>query len=138
MSAESEASKQPQNNASLLSNGAPSAPTRKSEANTPDRPRLIDRVRGAPRFLPDPQVAKRYGVSQRTLPRWDRTPGLNFPPPFYINNRKYRDEGALDQFDREREARSAQDAANARRAIRHQRREPEAGETAEAASATKS
>ena len=77
-------------------------------------------------------------LDPRTLQRWDATPDLGFPLPIYINGRKYRDEAALDQFDRGRAAKSAQDAANARSAVRHQRREPEAGEPAEAASATKS
>jgi hypothetical protein len=70
----------------------------------------------AKKYIPDPVVAReRYHVSTRTLPRWDKTAGLNFPPPLYINGRKYRDEALLDQFDRERAARSAQDMADVKR-----------------------
>jgi hypothetical protein len=54
--------------------------------------------------LPDPKVALRYGVSQRTLPRWDATPGLCFPKPRYINGRKYRSLKELEEWDRWRAA----------------------------------
>jgi hypothetical protein len=41
---------------------------------------------------PDPQVAKkRYDVCTRTLSRWDEKPELGFPPPIYINGRRYRE-----------------------------------------------
>lgn len=53
-------------------------------------------------LLPDPQVARRYSVSTRQLPRWDDDPDLRFPPPIYINGRKYRDVEALDAWDKER------------------------------------
>jgi hypothetical protein len=52
-------------------------------------------------LIPDPIVArKRYSVSLRTLDRWDRNKKLGFPPPRYINGRKYRDDIELDEFDR--------------------------------------
>jgi predicted DNA-binding transcriptional regulator AlpA len=54
------------------------------------------------RLLPDSHVAKRYGVSHMTLWRWDHDPGLNFPKPIRIKNRKYRDEDELERFERER------------------------------------
>jgi hypothetical protein len=132
--------KQQQHAAWRPSNEAPRAAKRNEDPkkNAQQNFQIANRPRGPPRFLPDPRVAARYGVNPRTLPRWDKTPGLNFPAPIYINNRKYRDEAALDQFDRERAAKSAQDAANARSAVRNQRREPGPGEPAEAASATKS
>jgi predicted DNA-binding transcriptional regulator AlpA len=42
------------------------------------------------RLIPDPQMRKRYGVSEMTVWRWDRQPDLGFPPPIRINGRKYR------------------------------------------------
>ena len=50
-------------------------------------------------LLPDRRVAERYGVCRRTLYRWDRTPGLGFPAPVTINQRKYRRVDELDAFD---------------------------------------
>ena len=50
---------------------------------------------GETRYLPDPQVAKRYGVSSMTLWRWDRDPRVNFPKPIRIHRRKYRDVAEL-------------------------------------------
>jgi hypothetical protein len=55
-------------------------------------------------LLPDPQVCRRYNIDQRTLPRWDADPDLRFPPPTYINGRKYRDVEALDSWDKWRAA----------------------------------
>ncbi len=55
-------------------------------------------------FLPDPKVAIRYGVSQRTPPRWDAQPELKFPKPTYINGRKYRNIKELEAWDRWRAA----------------------------------
>jgi hypothetical protein len=54
------------------------------------------------RLLPEAKVRERYGVSSMTLWRWDRTPGLNFPPALRINKRKYRDAHELDAFDEAR------------------------------------
>jgi predicted DNA-binding transcriptional regulator AlpA len=61
------------------------------------------------RWLPDPQVCKRYGVSAMTLWRWDRNPEMNFPGPIRINGRKYRDEDALEAWDRARAMRPQDD-----------------------------
>src|SRR6516164_438773 len=52
------------------------------------------------RLLPDREVAARYGVTTRTLWRWDHRPQLGFPRPIRINGRKYRRECELDEFDR--------------------------------------
>ena len=52
------------------------------------------------RLIPDALVWKRYGVSSMTGWRWDHDPALNFPKPFRIKNRKYRDADELDEFDR--------------------------------------
>jgi hypothetical protein len=51
------------------------------------------------RLIPDPLVAKRYGVCLRTLWRWDRAEELGFPKAIRINGRKYRREEELDAFD---------------------------------------
>jgi predicted DNA-binding transcriptional regulator AlpA len=51
------------------------------------------------RWVPDPQVCKRYGISAMTLWRWDRNSELAFPKPMVVNRRKYRDEAELDAFD---------------------------------------
>lgn len=56
------------------------------------------------RKLPDRQVCQRYQVVARTLARWDANPSLNFPAPVFINGRKYRDEAALDAWDRDQAA----------------------------------
>lgn len=51
-------------------------------------------------LLPTRAVCKRYGISDRTLARWERDPALNFPQPLKINDRKYYDATALTAFDR--------------------------------------
>ena len=56
---------------------------------------------GGKRKLPDRVVCERYGIVSRTLSRWDANPSLNFPKPIVINGRKYREEAALDAWDRE-------------------------------------
>jgi predicted DNA-binding transcriptional regulator AlpA len=43
----------------------------------------------SPQLLPTRQVCKRYGVSDRTIARWERDPDLRFPQPVLINQRKY-------------------------------------------------
>ena len=47
------------------------------------------------RYLPDPQVCRRYGVCAMTLWRWDHDPEMNFPKPMRILTRSYRDEEEL-------------------------------------------
>jgi Homeodomain-like domain len=48
------------------------------------------------------RVAKRYGVSTRTIARWRQNPAIGFPASAAsINGRDYYDEERLDQFDRE-------------------------------------
>jgi predicted DNA-binding transcriptional regulator AlpA len=63
------------------------------------------------RLIPDAQVRDRYGVHISTLYNWDRDPKLGFPKPIRINNRKFRDEAELDQFDRARAAKRNENAA---------------------------
>jgi hypothetical protein len=80
-------------------------------------------------LVPDPQVARDLGVCLRTLSRWDErrakaevkakatveranyapagaaTTGTDaaarFPPPIYVNGRKYRDAGLLAEWRRD-------------------------------------
>jgi predicted DNA-binding transcriptional regulator AlpA len=66
---------------------------------------------GGRRYLPDPQVCQRYGVSAMTLWRWDHDPRVNFPKPIRINRRKYRDEAELEAWERKRAAVDATVAA---------------------------
>ena len=54
-----------------------------------------------PGLLPDKQVAQRYGVSVRSLERWDKISDLNFPRPIYIRRRRYRNIAKLDAWDRD-------------------------------------
>jgi predicted DNA-binding transcriptional regulator AlpA len=56
------------------------------------------------RLMPDAEVCRRYGVHASTLYNWDKNEALRFPKPVRINNRKFRDEAELDQFDRARAA----------------------------------
>jgi DNA-binding transcriptional MerR regulator len=50
--------------------------------------------------LPTRMVSARYNVSDRTVARWERDPGLNFPKPLIINGRKYYSEDDLTAWDR--------------------------------------
>jgi len=53
------------------------------------------------KLIPDGVVAReRYHVHPQTLRRWDKNSALEFPPPIYVNNRRYRDAAALDAWDR--------------------------------------
>jgi hypothetical protein len=54
-----------------------------------------------PVLIPDSVVAKeRYHVHAYTLRRWDEKPDLGFPPPVYVNGRRYREVAKLDAWDR--------------------------------------
>jgi hypothetical protein len=54
-----------------------------------------------PVLIPDSVVAReRYHVHPHTLRRWDAKPGLGFPPPIYVNGRRYREAEKLDIWDR--------------------------------------
>jgi hypothetical protein len=52
------------------------------------------------RKLPRRLTCQRYGVSSRTISRWESDPDLDFPQPEVINGRKYYDEDALTTWDR--------------------------------------
>ena len=52
------------------------------------------------RRIPKRGVADRYGVSLRTITRWQANTALNFPKPAaVINERPYWAEDTLDEFD---------------------------------------
>jgi hypothetical protein len=52
-------------------------------------------------LIPDVVVAReRYRVHPHTLRRWDQKPELGFPPPVYVNKRRYREAEKLDAWDR--------------------------------------
>jgi len=58
-------------------------------------------------YLTAGQVRARYGgISDMTLFRWIRDPDLGFPPPTYINDRRYWEDGPLDEFDARQAAES--------------------------------
>jgi DNA-binding transcriptional MerR regulator len=50
--------------------------------------------------LPTRAVCARYGVSDRTIARWERDAGLKFPQALIINGRKYYAEDELTAWDR--------------------------------------
>jgi hypothetical protein len=56
------------------------------------------------RLVPDAEVCARYGIHTSTLRNWDLDPKLGFPRPIRINNRKFRDETELAEFDKARAA----------------------------------
>jgi len=50
-------------------------------------------------MVPDAQARREFGgISVMTLARWDADSALNFPPPIYINGRKFRSRAALEAF----------------------------------------
>jgi DNA-binding transcriptional MerR regulator len=57
--------------------------------------------------LPTRQVCQRYGVSDRTVARWERDPDLNFPQALVVNGRKYYDQDQLTQWERASAGRTA-------------------------------
>src|SRR5262249_46753254 len=59
-------------------------------------------------LIPDVVVAReRYHVHPHTLRRWDKNSALEFPPPVYINGRRYREADKLDAWDRRNSAQAA-------------------------------
>jgi hypothetical protein len=45
------------------------------------------------------KTAERYGVSVRSIERWEADPELGFPKSRNVNGRNYDDTGALDAWD---------------------------------------
>jgi DNA-binding transcriptional MerR regulator len=60
--------------------------------NTTTRPHAL---------LPQRHVAERYGVSTRTIIRWEQDPRLAFPPVVVIRKRRYYDAAALEAWDQD-------------------------------------
>jgi predicted DNA-binding transcriptional regulator AlpA len=52
------------------------------------------------KYLPNKDVASRYGVTTRTIDNWLADDELGFPKPILINSRKLYPERELDEFDR--------------------------------------
>jgi hypothetical protein len=50
--------------------------------------------------LPTRLVSQRYGVSDRTIARWERDVDLQFPQALIINGRKYYSADELTSWDR--------------------------------------
>jgi hypothetical protein len=71
-----------------------------------------------PVLIAERRVAERYGVSWRTLIRWDERPELHFPPVIKIGTRRFRALRALEQWDLENARRAAAPKA-ARKPRRH-------------------
>jgi len=53
-------------------------------------------------YLPGPQTARRYGVSDRTIARWEQDPDLCFPQPMIVNGRKFHPLDALEAWEKTR------------------------------------
>jgi hypothetical protein len=51
--------------------------------------------------IPRRKTAERYGVSVRTIERWERDPELNYPKSTIVNGRRYDDVDGLDAWDAE-------------------------------------
>jgi hypothetical protein len=83
----------------------------------------LDEPDDKPILIADSRVAARYDVSTRTLARWDEIPDLEFPPPVYIRDRRYREPAKLEKWDR----------ANARKAAAQTKPRGVAGRTAKTA-----
>jgi hypothetical protein len=56
------------------------------DANAPDK------------LVPDPKVAKEFGISAMGIWRWERDPDLGFPPAIVIRKRKFRSRRQLEAF----------------------------------------
>ena len=57
-------------------------------------------------LIPDPQVRRRYDITDMTLWRWDRNHALAFPQPIRISGRKYRRLSELRKWEAARAAQS--------------------------------
>lgn len=53
-------------------------------------------------YLPRPQVAKRYGVTERTVARWQADLTLNFPKPMEVRSRLFFAVEGLEAWERAR------------------------------------
>ena len=62
---------------------------------------------------PRRKTLARYQRCRLTLERWEKNEALGFPPPIFINGKKYDDVDKLDDFDR----RMAEAGRAARKAV---------------------
>ncbi|WJR67254.1 helix-turn-helix domain-containing protein [Neorhizobium sp. CSC1952] len=58
-------------------------------------------------YLTAAQVRERFKISDPTLYRWTRDPGLKFPQPLKIKRRKLFDEAKLNEWERSRSGEAA-------------------------------
>jgi hypothetical protein len=63
------------------------------------------------RLLGRPEQSKRYNVSTRTIERWGNDPRLNMPAEIEINDRYYRYEHELENWERSRIAQRSNNQA---------------------------
>jgi hypothetical protein len=56
-------------------------------------------------LVPDRQVARELGVTGRTIRTWELRPELKFPAAHWINGRKYRKRGEIQEFKERHRAR---------------------------------
>jgi predicted DNA-binding transcriptional regulator AlpA len=49
-------------------------------------------------LIPAPQLAGEFGITRRTLTRWQADPALGFPQPTRINNRLYFPRSAVEEW----------------------------------------
>jgi hypothetical protein len=73
---------------------------RSVSANVRDMECLMSSLTWARKYLPKRGVARRYGVTSRTVDRWKKRKVIP-PPDLRRNNREYWLEEALDHHDRQ-------------------------------------
>jgi hypothetical protein len=56
-------------------------------------------------LIPNTKVARRFGVTTRTIFQWTTEPDLNFPEPCFVNGRRYFSEAKLDAWQASRSRR---------------------------------
>jgi predicted DNA-binding transcriptional regulator AlpA len=59
------------------------------------------------RFISQPEILQRYGISEMTLSRWRRDEHLNFPPPLTIRRRNFYKRAEIDAWEVAQAAKSA-------------------------------
>ena len=59
---------------------------------------MLDTVVDPLELVPDPKITRLFGVSLRSLARWDADEKNDFPRPIVINGRKYRRRAAVEAW----------------------------------------
>ena len=62
-------------------------------------------------LIPNAKVAKRLGVTVRTVFKWTAQPDLNFPKPCFVNSRRYFSAAEIDAWQASRKAGAVAQAA---------------------------